>query len=315
MTLTGRLSALECRGERRSVRMPPGAMTRSLVHITMPAESPYTYQGPESLLAHYTDAAAAFEHILPDERLRMSPYHRMRDPVESQDILPTMTWSGDQPGDDLAPFEVLRHIKAARDSMRVLAFSRDARDGGPDIDPVFDCSWARPRMWEQYGDNHAGVCLLFDRTRLEAHVRTLGEDRTFIDEVSYDRQGIAASPMRHLSDVRIFDDAQRIDAVTEYVERYRHDFFFLKSDDFATEAEYRIVLRTDDEPAVGYTTDDQGFAYVGYGDALVAVVLGRHFPSWQRPGARAACDAAGVKMLRMWWERGRPFMLGRGETS
>ena len=34
--------------------------------------------------------------------------------------------------------------------------------------PAFDCSWARPRMWEQYGDNHAGACLLFDRGRFEA---------------------------------------------------------------------------------------------------------------------------------------------------
>ena len=70
--------------------------------------------------------------------------------------------------------------------------------------------------------------------------------------------------------------------VADHIDRYQDDFFFLKSDDFETEAEYRVVIKTDDESPAGYTTDEQGFAYVGYGDALIAVVLGRHFPKWQR---------------------------------
>lgn len=53
----------------------------------MAVESPYTFKRPDGLLAHYTDASAVFEHILPEQRLRMRPYHRMRDPAESQDIL------------------------------------------------------------------------------------------------------------------------------------------------------------------------------------------------------------------------------------
>ena len=30
--------------------------------------------------------------------------------------------------------------------------------------------YARPRMWEQYGDNHRGVCLVFDKAELHATV-------------------------------------------------------------------------------------------------------------------------------------------------
>ena len=54
----------------------------------------YAFKRPQGLLAHYTDAAAVFEHILAEQRLRMSPYHRMRDPVESQDVLPIISWIG-----------------------------------------------------------------------------------------------------------------------------------------------------------------------------------------------------------------------------
>lgn len=281
----------------------------------MTGESTYTFKRPEGLLAHYTDAAAVFEHILPEQRLRMSPYHRMRDPVESQTVLPVISWSGDRPGEDAVPWAIWAEFKAARDAMRVLAFSRDAGDGVRLRHPAFDCSWARPRMWEQYGDNHAGACLLFDRGRIEAVLRNdLGKENLYIDNVYYDREAIAASPAQHVTDERIFDPTQRQGAIADHIDRYRGDFFFLKSDDFETEAEYRVVLKTEDESPAGYTTDEQGFAYVGYGDALVAVVLGRCFPPWQTAGAREMCGAR-VKMLRMRWDlQGAPYLLGTGES-
>ena len=40
----------------------------------------YTFTKPEGLLAHYTKASTAFEHILPG-KLRLSPYRLMRDPA------------------------------------------------------------------------------------------------------------------------------------------------------------------------------------------------------------------------------------------
>ena len=280
----------------------------------MTIEAPYTFRRPEGLLAHYTDAAAVFEHILPDRRLRMSPYRKMRDPAENQDFVPGIAWSGDQPRADDASARVYEYIKRVRDAMRVLSFTRDAADQPGSSDPEFDCCWARPRMWEQYGDDHQGACLLFARDRLERAVGDqLGEERLLHGDVDYTRAGIAESAARTIIDDRIFDDEQRELAVTEYIDRNRRDFFFVKSDDFETEAEYRIVLKTDDEAATGeLVTDSEGYVYVGYGDALVAVVLGLHFPPWQRPGAQQSCDGADVKLLRMWWEHARPILLGVG---
>ena len=57
----------------------------------------YTFEKPEGLLAHYTSAAVAFEHILPSGQLRMSPYRHMRDPAENKDIVPGTAWAGDPP--------------------------------------------------------------------------------------------------------------------------------------------------------------------------------------------------------------------------
>jgi hypothetical protein len=155
--------------------------------------------------------------------------------------------------------------------------------------------------------------LLFDRDRLERTVRDdLSEQTVYLQNVSYDRQGIASSPSQMVSDPRIFDDEHRESALAEHIDRYRDDFFFLKSDDFETESEYRVVLRTGDDADVGYRTDAEGYAYVGYGHALVAVVVGLEFPPWQWSCARTACAAAGVELRQMHWEGGHtPFLLTR----
>jgi hypothetical protein len=260
----------------------------------------YTFTEPEGLLAHYATASAAFEHILPTSRLRLSPYRLMRDPVENKDILPSIAWSGDPPDADRAIQEVYAHLTAARDRMRVLSLTHDA-------DPRseysgFDCCWARPRMWEQYGDVHRGACLLFDRPALERAVRDAWPpEHAYMRDVDYTREGIATGrgPVRTLIDERIFVGKERAQAVADYVEA-RHDaFFFLKSDDFATEYEYRVVLAAGDDE----------YAYIDYRDALVGVVLGERFPPWQRPAAITACEPLEVKLGRMHWEHGRPHVL------
>src|SRR4051794_31814366 len=106
-------------------------------------------------------------------------------------------------------WDVWEHFMAARDAMRLLAFTRDLGDGVELRDPRFNSSWARPRMWEQYGDNHTGACLLFDRDRVEATLRNdVGDDNLYTGDVRYEREGIARSKWPHFSDERIFDPDQ-----------------------------------------------------------------------------------------------------------
>ena len=276
------------------------------------AEGEYTFQKPEGLLAHYTTAAVAFEHILPSGQLRMSPYRRMRDPAENKDIVPGTAWIGDPPNVDEALGRMIGQIKEVRDSMRLLSFTGDARDRAG-VESRFDCCWARARMWEQYGDNHRGACLLFDRGGLGETVQEQMEEAVYMGDVRYTREGIAESATRNLVDDRIFDADRRVEAVIEYIETNREDFFFLKSDDFETEYEHRVVLKTgeDTQELTGYMSDEEGYVYCGFADALVAVVVGERFPDWQLAGAREACAQPGAELRRMHWWQGQPFALDK----
>lgn len=269
------------------------------------AESAYSFREPEGLLAHYTKAATAFEHIVPSGKLRMSPYSEMRDPAENKDVLPaTGYWPGETDNETAlrAWSETLAIIKQYRDSARLLSFTRDA-DEPPAQWPRFGCCWARPRMWEQYGDAHYGVCLVFDTERLEKAVAEEippFQGDFYFDAVRYLPEGISGGSFTTIPLGGLIEatEIKRRSTVTSLIQANVDDFFFLKSDDFETEHEYR---------AVALTQLKEGYAFVAHRDSLVAVVLGERFPKWQIPGAREVCAEAGVELRRMVWDKGRPL--------
>lgn len=263
-----------------------------------PSRSELNEPGP--WIGHYTTAAAAFEHIIPTGELRMSPYHLMRDPAENKGFFPSASPPRDQENPVQEWLAAGLALKEARDQTRLMSLTCDA----PDYEPaakVFGCCWARARLWEQYADVHHGACLVFDRALFEEALRDkLGEDRVSFGEVEYTPMGVAESAATHISDQRLMDPTTREQAVSEYLTNRRQELFFLKSDDWATEYEFRAVLaRSDDE-----------YAFTGYGQALVAVVVGERFPKWQVVGAQEICDRAGVLLSRARWNNGRPYAGG-----
>lgn len=250
---------------------------------------------PGRWLAHYTTALAAFEHILPTRKLRLSPYRMMRDPVETKAFPFVAEFSGADRPDLVAPFlDAAQHINRLRDGVRLLSLTRDAAACSADHDVVFGCCWARPRMWEQYGEIHAGACLVFDRAALVQCLKDHGVQ--YVDEVRYRPAGIAGSQGSVLSDSRLFRRETLHRAAREHLDRHHEDLLFLKSEDWAAEFEFRAALL---DPSTDY-------AFLPYRDALSAVLVGERFPKWQLPAARAACASAGVLIRRMAWSQGRP---------
>jgi hypothetical protein len=236
-------------------------------------EREFTFTKREGLLAHYSQASSVFEHILSSGKLRLSAYRRMRDPAENKDIRPNICSLRPSPEDDEAIEQVHALIKSERGRVHLLSLTEDAEDRGEF--PGFDCCWSRPRMWEQYGDVHRGACLLFDRTRLACAIRDQWPDEgRYSDKVDYAREGSAEVFSRGLTADEILAHEQPARAVRDYIKANSDAYFFLKSDDFATEHEYRVVL-------MGGEGD---YVSIEYSDSLVGVVLGERFPRWQ--GAR-----------------------------
>ena len=87
-------------------------------------------------------------------------------------------------------------------------------------------------------------------------------------------EGSAEVFKRGLNADEILAHEQPAPAVRDYLEANRDAYFFLKSDDFATEHEYRVVLAGGDGDHIS----------IDYSKSLVGVVLGERFPAWQVPG-------------------------------
>lgn len=270
-------------------------------------EAGYTLQKPEGLLAHYTTAVVAFEHVLPEGgQLRLSRYRDMNDPAEAQDLRIGFGYYGDRSKDEAnATYNaILQVVEEIRGSRRLLCLTRDV----PDTTDPFGCCWARPRMWDQYGDRHRGACLVFDRGKLHRAFReqmppetSAHEPTLHMGRVRYTPGGIADSlEVGHIvGDDAAFSDPRA--TVARHIDAHYDDFYLLKSDDWASEYEYRVLLASD---------TDEPYSYVDYRDALVAVVVGYRFPPFQLAGAQLLCDQRDVQLRRMWWEGGTPFALG-----
>ena len=269
------------------------------------ADAGYTLAKPEGLLAHYTTAEVAFEHVLPDGgQLRLSRYSDMNDPVEAQDLRIAFRYGDRSDEEANATYDsALQVVQEIRGSRRLFCLTRDA----PDTNDTFGCCWARPRMWDRYGDRHRGACLVFDPGKLRMAFHEQMPTPTSPDEptlhmgaVRYTPGGIADSEAvaSIVGDEAMFSDTRA--AVARHIDAHYADFYLLKSNDWASEFEYRMLVASD---------TDEPYAKVDYRDALVAVVVGYRFPPSQLAGAQLLCDQREVQLRRMWWEGGRPFAL------
>jgi Protein of unknown function (DUF2971) len=273
----------------------------------------YAYGEPGELLFHYTRAATAFEHILPDKKIRLSPYRLMRDPLEAQHWPePSAYWvSPDDEQQDQRELARFGVVVAAKAAARLLSLTADAHDYGEET-KTFGRGYARASMWQLYGDDHRGVCLAFDRERLLSALTSELADsaRIMAKPVQYVRalspDSLPSEPLKDLSPEAFHA------AVDDYLERNVDLLLFTKLLDWSGEQEFRFVAVRHD--------DYDGSLDVAFGDTLRAVICGAELPPWQRAGAEVICREAGdVDLVRCIWHGRRPKIVrdvrGFGERA
>lgn len=109
------------------------------------------YGAPGELLFHYTRAATAFEHILPDCKIRLSPYELMRDPLEARHWPEPPAYWVDPANERQDELELARLgvVIQAKSAARLLSLTADSDNHGDDTEP-FGRGYARASMWQFY---------------------------------------------------------------------------------------------------------------------------------------------------------------------
>ncbi len=256
-------------------------------------------------LYHYTTREAAFEHILPERRLRLSSFDLMGDPQEAKRWVLPAVYPGDIDPEDLDKtfWNANTLANKFKRHTKLTALTTDAPSGFQDsIAEPFGKGWARTRMWERYAEAHRGVCLAFRADRLRQRVteqlKAQGAERVLDDRVQYQATGLshALGPLSlHLNGFR----QDRVEqGLSDHFDRHGAELFFTKTLEWETEFEYRFV---------GYTKASSGYTFVDFDDALTQVIAGDQFPAIEIPGLFAFCEALDVEPRQFRWDTFRPW--------
>lgn len=254
----------------------------------------------DQLLCHYTSAETAFSHILPTRMLQMNSYQRMRDPLENKELHRLLRFVDGIEPDGLTLGEAQELVGEIRGQMRILCLTMDAKGYEDEQIQAFGRAYARARMWEQYADEHRGVCLAFSADCMA---------NTFFNELK--RFGAAAcNPVRYtpggfaVSPARLID-AGRLTAgdpaalLTKHITSHHEDLWSLKLSDWDSEYEYRFVVFVPTAPL-------HEPIHVPFADCLRAIVLGERFDPALLPRARELASELRVGLCRLEWDSGRP---------
>lgn len=252
-------------------------------------EAPYITD--QRLVFHYTSAATALEHILKTGMLRLGPISETNDPGDPPPFPEVRSREGNgDPG--VRPFlEAAMGFHEAGGNHKLGCFALDseesitvAKDG---VSSKF--GWARDRMWAQYADHHRGICIAFDRARLEAAAKGIGADAnkkivlgtvSYTDDVQY--------PLWNIDRVEGGETRRRY---VEWLEQMLPAHFFTKRKDWVAEAEYRILL-------LDFSGDGNPYAYFHAADAVRFVFVGAKFSDVYRPCVQEVCERLRVPAFR-----------------
>jgi hypothetical protein len=263
------------------------------------------------LLFHYTRRDVVFEHIFDQRQLRLGLLRETRDPREAQEWQFRITGKGRSPFDKYTKEEVWQAARGNRNRLikkgvEVLCLTKNLSPchGYDDLDMCVQqhkesAGWARPRMWDQYGERHTGICLVLDKAQLAQSVLKSGGKPgidVFHDSVRYSMLD-EEDDMQYAFDIDL--DTYEDQGPDEYLLRHRkifyHEFFMRKHVDWRDEAEYRWICFDEDETP----------RYIDL-NSLVAVIVGYRFPSAYKRLLRICCDELQVPAGEMGWKNGRP---------
>lgn len=243
-------------------------------------------------LFHYTTTEIALDHILRDARLRLDSPVGTNDPFESEPYLVNLS------GDSAYPENITDTFFYLNDLLRQCRLTCLSLSGSNQRSSLigFGDGYARARMWAQYGGNHTGVCLAFDRDRLRKAALAVARERDL---------RLYAAPVRYLG----HDDSAPlielpidlaldgpVGLVKEIFPTTAAGLYFTKAWDWSTETEYRLLLHG----------DVAEYEFVDISSALTGVFCGARFPNVRLDDLRARCPEllAANRIFRLKWRNG-----------
>jgi hypothetical protein len=266
-----------------------------------------------NIVCHYTGKEAAIS-ILSGKQINFSRLAACDDPRESKQW--SFNFIGTEQRFCLENYPEVPDIFSnyIRNNSRVLCFcgwNDEELDFSKNMVPhyreaYYRTGFARSRMWSQYGIRHTGICLVFDKTRLEKELESSFEtNRKFCGSVEYQYYMESFVKARKIECRDIINHGVD-EALRMQIDANFHEYFFLKSMDYRDEHEYRLVVIQNDADSIGLSIES----------ALMAVIVGVDFPpeEYEHIDMIAQSFTSSVERWFLSWQEGRPQLLHLSEV-
>lgn len=253
-------------------------------------------------LCHYTKRETALEKILFNKQIKLGKLGSTNDPKESKTrsfmLASDVTDRTHKHMNSLSKYAE----KVSKNEWKVFCLTKSLpislENTRKDVYlSFFAHGYSRPRMWAQYGENHSGVCFIFDGEQLAKNLESLKDKNHLIyhGSVSYDNLYSTTTNPVDFSDVKKLGPLEAIRK--HYRDNYEY-YFLSKHPDWRDETEYRWLIHS-----TAKKTDE----FVNIEGALVAVLVGTDFPQVYETTLRELCKDLKVSAGKMGWINGIPM--------
>jgi len=265
-------------------------------------------------VCHYTKKDTALKYILPEKRLRFSQLKNTNDPKESKIRSAAGVCKENEALDLNIQGEYVKELFRVHDyEWKVLCFTASRKKQADLSPPIFQkgdfqlfkgwsesdlSGYNHPRMWDQYAERHKGVCLVFDRIKLDQliHEELDGKCEIFSGLVKYgDLLSTNGTLILDCSDVIALGPTE---AAREHFRKNYSHYFLKKNLDWERETEFRWLAHS----------TKNGPEYISIFGALTGIIVGMDFSRADYSILKSLCEELNVPVGRMGWASGLPII-------
>jgi hypothetical protein len=257
-------------------------------------------------LYHYTKACTALDYIVANHTLQLGSYTGTNDPKESK------IWEfnlGINEERDLGKYKMSELSEwlsmALKGKTKLACFSMDS-DGlsGNHMQDIFKRGFCKPRMWAQYASGHTGVCLVFDRQKLEALInRAYSKDKLVLNGViTYKNRNIVPDlyhpdDQQYMINIDYLETVGRDAYVEAHLRTHYKRLFFEKMEDWKDESEWRCVV---------FSQNDENL-YLNFEDSMVGIMFGENTEEKFVQYIMDATESWGLRYMGLKWKNCSPW--------
>ncbi len=214
---------------------------------------PKIFQSDDTIY-HYTSSEKALLYILKKMKLRLSPRSFSHDPIENtKDFI-----YYEQRDTNL--LKIGKKISEELEKAKQISFCKNKPDdiekGIPTIYPFEKYGFAKPRMWDNYGDKYKGVCIALSKAKLKNAIKDtklFDNDDNDVEYLNYNEFSIKHQNI-------VWKDSKKY-TYEYYIEHFKKRLFY-KHKDYGMENEYRIC-----------SLSDEPYDYIDISDSIIGLII------------------------------------------